>query len=316
MTAFRLVLLAILSIIGVAASAAPQTTAFSYQGKLLQNGNPSSGNHSFAFTLWDAETGGTQVGPAISQSGYPVANGIFTIDLDFGANVFAGTQRWLNVVVDGNALTPRQPINSVPVAQFAMSGASGMSVSGNATNSQFSNDRLYAGISLTGQNLPMVMIGSAAFNPAGTTTRPGYPGGVDVYSVTSAATLTITTGGGGAVGRSSAGDTRFLVAIDPAYAAMSTQLLRGQTRAKLQVDVLRSPSSSVIVQSFCYGNVYVIGLQPMPQTGTYEMQIQYDTVGTRVAQINAAGTVTGYVESGWNFASAMVAAVPCVNPSP
>ena len=161
------------------AFATAQSTAFTYQGHLLQNGTPTSGSHDMSFTLWDAASGGAQKGPTISQGGYPVANGVFTIDLDFGANVFTGAQRWLEVKVDGNALTPRQPINSVPVAQIVLSSTNGMSVTGTATSSQFTNDRLYTGVSVTGQNLPMVMQVTPAFNPAGTSKQAGYSNAVD-----------------------------------------------------------------------------------------------------------------------------------------
>src|SRR6185312_2894995 len=108
------------------AYATNQTTALTYQGHLLQNGTPTNGNHNLVFTLWDAASGGNQVGSTINQSGYPVANGVFNIDLDFGAAAFSGQQRWLDVSVDGTELTPRQPVNASPVAVYALSAANGM----------------------------------------------------------------------------------------------------------------------------------------------------------------------------------------------
>ena len=38
-------------------------TGFTYQGRLLQSGNPLSGTCDLQFTLWDAQTGGTQSAP-------------------------------------------------------------------------------------------------------------------------------------------------------------------------------------------------------------------------------------------------------------
>jgi hypothetical protein len=300
------------------AFATAQSTAFTYQGHLLQNGTPTSGSHDLSFTLWDAVSGGAQKGPTISQGGYPVANGVFTIDLDFGANVFTGAQRWLEVKVDGNALTPRQPINSVPVAQIVLSSTNGMSVTGTATSSQFTNDHLYTGVSITGQNLPMVMQVSPAFNPAGTSKQAGYSNAVDVYSLTSQASNVVTVGGGGGggAGKAALGDVRMLVALDPAYAGIAKQMYAGLHYDNLQIDVLQASGGSII-QSFCYATVFVSTLQPMPQTGAYEMAIQAGEVGTRIAKLSSAGAVTGYVESGWNFTSnTALTTAPCVTATP
>lgn len=105
----------------LAASPAAQSTAFTYQGNLSASGHPASGNFDLTFKLFDAETGGTQVGGTISLPQYPVANGVFTADLDF-PGAFTGTQLWLEVTVGTQTLSPRQPVNSVPVAAFALSG--------------------------------------------------------------------------------------------------------------------------------------------------------------------------------------------------
>ncbi len=111
------------------AQAAPQSTTFTYQGKLNANGIPAAGQTlQFTFTLYDAATGGTVIGTPISQSILVGTNGLFTADLDFG-QVFNGTQYWLDIQV-GTALNneqelgSRQAINSVPVAQFALATAS------------------------------------------------------------------------------------------------------------------------------------------------------------------------------------------------
>ena len=39
-----------------------QTTAFTYQGKLADNGNPANGHYDFQFSLFDALSGGAQQG--------------------------------------------------------------------------------------------------------------------------------------------------------------------------------------------------------------------------------------------------------------
>src|SRR5690349_13785388 len=105
------------------ASAAAQTTAFTYQGKLIDSGNPGNGNYDLQFTLFDALSAGTQQGVPMTISTVAVSNGIFTVTLDFGANVFNGAPRFLEIGVRsaGSAnpytvLAPRQSIASAPYA--------------------------------------------------------------------------------------------------------------------------------------------------------------------------------------------------------
>lgn len=105
-----------------AAYADPQTTAFTYQGNLTANGTPANGSFDLTFTLFDAVTGGNQIGSPISMPSFPVVNGRFTTDLDFPGD-FTGQQRWIEVMVGTQVLSPRQPVNAVPVAQFALNAA-------------------------------------------------------------------------------------------------------------------------------------------------------------------------------------------------
>jgi hypothetical protein len=102
-----------------AAHAVTQTTAFTYQGSLTANGAPANGSFDLTFKLFDAATGGNEVGSPVVMLGFPVVNGRFTTDVDF-PNAFAGDQRWLEVTVGTQVLSPRQAVNSVPVAQGAL----------------------------------------------------------------------------------------------------------------------------------------------------------------------------------------------------
>ena len=103
----------------------PQTTAFTYQGQLNAGGIlPSGQTYYFTFTLYDALTGGNVVGSPINQAILIGNGGLFTTDLDFG-QIFDGTQYWLEIKVGASALTEqalasRQPINAVPMAQYAL----------------------------------------------------------------------------------------------------------------------------------------------------------------------------------------------------
>lgn len=76
---------------------AAQETAFSYQGRLLENGQPSNGSYDFTFAVFDAPATGNQIGSAVTLGPIEVTNGLFLTTLDFGAGVFSGPQRWLQI---------------------------------------------------------------------------------------------------------------------------------------------------------------------------------------------------------------------------
>ena len=103
-------------------------SGFIYQGVLTVGGVPANGSYDFQVNLWDAVTGGTPIGNALSVTGQPVTNGVFTIPVDFGSSVFQGDARWLQLAVRQNSgiytlLTPRQPISATPYAMSLIPGA-------------------------------------------------------------------------------------------------------------------------------------------------------------------------------------------------
>lgn len=114
-----ILLTALLLVASAFAHAAPQQTLFTYQGSLSANGAPANGTYDFTFTLYNAETDGSPLTSPVAIPGLTVSNGSFTVDLDFPGQ-FAGEQRWIEVAVDGQTLSPRQPVGAVPVAQFAL----------------------------------------------------------------------------------------------------------------------------------------------------------------------------------------------------
>jgi hypothetical protein len=105
-------------------TAAAQTTAFTYQGKLTDSGNFANGSYDLQFKLFDALAAGTQQGSTQTLSPVAVTGGIFTVQLDFGvcAVCFNGTNRFLEIAVrptgggSFTTLSPRQPITSTPYA--------------------------------------------------------------------------------------------------------------------------------------------------------------------------------------------------------
>jgi len=109
---------------GTTSGAAAVGTAFTYQGRLTDGGNPATGSYDFRFILYGAEAGGSQVGSTVTQSGVSVSDGLFTVQLDFG-NVFDGTALWLEIAVQPaggssyTTLSPRQALTAAPYALYA-----------------------------------------------------------------------------------------------------------------------------------------------------------------------------------------------------
>src|SRR5262245_35065527 len=100
-----------------------QGTAFTYQGRLTLGGAPASGSWDLAFTLYDAASGGSQVGTALTNTAVIVNDGLFTITLDFGSQ-FPGAARWLEIAARTNGggafatVSPRQQITPTPYSIF------------------------------------------------------------------------------------------------------------------------------------------------------------------------------------------------------
>lgn len=124
----------VLALLAAPAIAAPQLPEFTYQGRLSENGAAANGNFDLAFALFDASTGGNQVGATINETAFPVTDGLFSVSLAF-PGAFDGTQLWLQVTVDGTPLLPRTAVTATPVSQFALSGSIGGVAGGDLTGS-------------------------------------------------------------------------------------------------------------------------------------------------------------------------------------
>jgi len=108
------------------ADAVPLSALFSYQGQLLDGGAPAHGPYDLRFTLYDADAGGAQVGPLVDQENVPVRNGLFTVVLGFGSDIFTGDTRWLEIGVrpgagsGGDPYTPHSPRQLLTAAPYAL----------------------------------------------------------------------------------------------------------------------------------------------------------------------------------------------------
>lgn len=164
-----------------------QTTAFSYQGSLKDGANPANGAYQMQFKLFDSVSGGTQVGPTLSDVAIAATNGVFSTELDFGSNALSGANRWLEIAVRRNSgesyvtLSPREQIASAPYSVRTLSAATA-DVAVNAQNlggipaNQFvqtgdprmSNQRdPLPGSNAYIQNTQLQQLGSVSFNIAG-----------------------------------------------------------------------------------------------------------------------------------------------------
>jgi hypothetical protein len=122
-----------------------QSNSFSYQGSLNNGGTPATGTYDFEFLLFDAPSGGAQIGLTATRSGVAVSNGTFAVYLDFGP-AFSGPGRYLEIRVRQSGgpgfttLTPRHFISSAPYAirslnsEFANTAMNATSLGGIASN--------------------------------------------------------------------------------------------------------------------------------------------------------------------------------------
>src|ERR1700722_1462521 len=124
----------------------PQQLA--YEGRLAAlDGTPSTGTHSIKLAIWASLSGGAN--PLWSDTlSVTVVNGLYSVTLGTTSGdplpptLFDGKVRYLEISVDTDKLSPRQPIGSVPSAILS-GGVQGGPV--NATSyarngSEFAND--------------------------------------------------------------------------------------------------------------------------------------------------------------------------------
>ncbi len=97
--------------------------SITYQGRLTDAGSPANGTFDFEFTLFDAASGGFNIGNVVTKDDVTVSEGLFLVELDFGEDAFNGEARYLEIMVrPGNSsgiftiLSPRQPVAPTPYA--------------------------------------------------------------------------------------------------------------------------------------------------------------------------------------------------------
>ena len=125
----------------LARAALAQGTAFTYQGSLSHHGRPASGSFDFQLSIHGSINGAEDIiaGP-LSRFKTPVTDGFFSVQLDFGSDVFDGNSRWLEIAVRTNGgtifqtLAPRHSLTPAPYAITAGKVVSGGIAGGHYTN--------------------------------------------------------------------------------------------------------------------------------------------------------------------------------------
>jgi hypothetical protein len=116
----------LLLILSLQPSTFAQGTAFTYQGRLNNGGTPVTGVYDLSFTLYNSlDLPDDVIAGPITNSATGITNGIFTVTLDFGAGIFSGAVRLLEIGVRTNGvgafvtLSPKQPLTPAPNAFYA-----------------------------------------------------------------------------------------------------------------------------------------------------------------------------------------------------
>ncbi len=181
------------------------STAFTYQGQLQQSGALANGTCDFFFSLYDAVSGGTQIGGTESVPAVVVTDGLFTVQLNtldfFGPNAFTGADRWLEIAVRcpsgsgfSTTLSPRQRLTATPYALYTpMAGSASTATSLTCAGCVGANH--LAAASITSQQIAPGTIQSSnlAFNP-GTVTQINAGLGLTGGAITTTGTIAVDWG--------------------------------------------------------------------------------------------------------------------------
>jgi len=175
-------ILVALCLLGVSRAPAQQTTAFTYQGQLRDGGTNANGTYGLTFKLFNAATGGNQVGGTLTDSALLI-NGLFSVNLDFGS-AFDGGGRWLDITVQAGAsapetLAPRVQVLPTPYALYA-------NVAGTVTNGAIMNTQL-AGNAVNTTNIQTNAITSTQIANGAVTNRNLAANAVNTTNIQDAA---------------------------------------------------------------------------------------------------------------------------------
>ncbi|HYO63669.1 MAG TPA: hypothetical protein VER08_08575, partial [Pyrinomonadaceae bacterium] len=231
-----------------APAALAQGSAFTYQGRLTDGGTAPTGTYELEFKLYDAATGGTQQPqptPVTIQftgaQAVAVNDGVFTVQLDFGADAFPGAARYLEIGVRQvgasafTTLSPRQPISATPYAIRSTSATTAANFSGNLGGDVTGTQSATVVSTVGGASAADVASGAAAANGATDAATANAIVKRDASGNFSAGTITATLSGNAATATTattaagvsaSAGDS-VVTAINASSSAVNTARVAG-----------------------------------------------------------------------------------------
>lgn len=172
MTASQKLHFLLLAGLGATGSVQAQGTAFSYQGRLNENGSPVTGIYDLRFTAYSGPLSPAPAGGPITRTAVPITNGLFAVTLDFGAGLFTGPERWLEIAVRTNGAAgfivqePRLQVMSVPYATHA------------ATASNVVSGSVVRSVNNLRDDVSLVAGANVTLTPSGNTLTIAAPGGV------------------------------------------------------------------------------------------------------------------------------------------
>jgi Chaperone of endosialidase len=312
---FKLFFVSVILLIA-ASTALAQGTAFTYQGRLTDSGAPSTGTYELEFKLFDAASGGTQQ-PQLSpvtlqftgEQAVAVTGGVFTVQLDFGADAFPGASRYLEIGVRhvGEAafttLSPRQPVSATPYAIRSVSSASATDFSGALSGDVTGTQSATVVSSIGGESVANIASGAAAANNATNANTANAIVKRDASGNFYAGTITATLDGNATTAttasgvNSSAGDS-VVTAINASNSSVNTSHVVGDVELAPSAQQTTSSTNHLInlklVGSTTLGTPGVNALLSLSASGSYPDNQTYDKERFRVDNDGSLLSVADY----------------------
>jgi hypothetical protein len=132
-----------LPLVSQSAPASPSTTTVNYQGRLADSGGtPVDGQVTLQFALYPTDVDPTPFWGPETHPNVPVSDGLISVILGsqlggIPQNILGG-DLWLEIIVEGETLNPRERLGSVPYAMQAMTVPDGAIHGRNIAPSVFS----------------------------------------------------------------------------------------------------------------------------------------------------------------------------------